>query len=273
MVVTQEAKQRRACLRDVRRGHSAGPRKEVLRYPVRASGCEVHQAHVDGVGQGIIWQNGDELSKLPSPEHFEPELGCEPYPAAAAARPSLPETTGSIAHTALHARSTAVAVVGSCARTRLGGPSSMAAGGACTRAMRFPRRAAASGIRGTGGPTHDVATLCTRNIGEVGARRTEATRDRNSVGPPMETDATSGGAAARNGAGGRKRPAETPCGAHRKLVSMQSPRTSATVPPWARTPGAGRARTPSGTGARTPTVDRARTPSPARTSGADPQRR
>ena len=142
------------------------------------------------------------------------------HPAAAAARPSLPETTGSIAHTALHARSTAAAVVGSCARTRLGGPASMASGDAFTLAMRFPRRA-----RGTGGPAHDVATLCTRNIGEVGARGTASPRDRNSVGPPVEMRDTYGGAAARNGAGGRKPPAETPCGAHRKLVSRQSPRT------------------------------------------------
>ena len=70
-----------------------------------------------------------------------------------------------------------------------------------------------------------------------------------------------------------KRPAEPPCGAHRKLVSRRLPRTSATVLHGARTPGAGRARTPSGAGARTPTVARARTPSRARTSGADPQRR
>jgi hypothetical protein len=110
----------------------------------------------------------------------------------------------------------------------LGGPASMAAGVACTRAMRFPRRGSASGIRGTGGPSHDVATLCTRNIGEVGARCTEAPGERSSVCQPMGTRCTSGGAAARNGAGGRKRPAETPCGAHRELVSRQSPRTSAT---------------------------------------------
>ena len=77
----------------------------------------------------------------------------------------------------------------------------MASGSACTPAMRFPRRAelaAATEIRGTGGPVPDVATLSTRNIGEVGARSTSAPRDRNRVGPPMATRATYGGAAARN---------------------------------------------------------------------------
>jgi hypothetical protein len=89
MVVAQEAKQRGACLRDVRRGHRAGPREEVLRYPVRASGCEVHQTHVDRAGQGIIWQNSDKLSKLPSPEHFVPELGCEAAPGGGRGAPIL----------------------------------------------------------------------------------------------------------------------------------------------------------------------------------------
>ena len=100
----------------------------------------------------------------------------------------------------------------------------MASGSACTPAMRFPRRAelaAATEIRGTGGPAPDVVTLCARNIGEVAAQG-----DRNRVGPPMATRAAYG-AGARNCAGGRKRPAEPPCGAHRKLVSRHYPSWSA----------------------------------------------
>ena len=69
--------------------HRACPREEVLRDPVRASGCEVRQAHVDRAGQGIIWQNGDEFSKLPSQEHFEPELGCEAAPCSGSGAPIL----------------------------------------------------------------------------------------------------------------------------------------------------------------------------------------
>jgi hypothetical protein len=89
MVVSQEAKQRGTCLRDVRRGHCACQSEEVLRDPVRARGCEVRQAHVDCAGQGIIWQNCNEFSKLPSPEHLEPELGCEAAPCSGSDAPIL----------------------------------------------------------------------------------------------------------------------------------------------------------------------------------------
>ena len=47
---------------------------------------------------------------------------------------------------------------------------------------------------------------------------------------------------------GRKRPAEPPCGAHRKLVSRRSPRHSATVLHGAQTPGGDGARTPTSPG-------------------------
>ena len=108
--------------------------------------------------------------------------------------------------------------------------------------------------------------VCQSHTPPVGGRLTERAGNCRPRGPacvPWQPPAGKAGLCAdlmhRLLASG-KRPAEPPCGAHRKLVSRRSPRTSAAVLHGARTPGAGRARTPSGAGARTPTVARARTP-------------
>jgi hypothetical protein len=70
----------------------------------------------------MVRQNGDELGDFPSPKHLELSSDVKPHPAAAAARPSLPDTMGSSAQTALHACKTVIAVVGAHAQMRFAGP-------------------------------------------------------------------------------------------------------------------------------------------------------
>jgi hypothetical protein len=205
MVVAQEAEQRGTRLRDVRRGYRAGPRREVLRDLSGRAAANSDMLML--TARAKAWSGRTATSLAISHRRSTSSLSSDvkPHPAAAAARPCVPDTTGSSAHSALHACKTVMAVVGAPARRRFAGPASMAAGSACTQSLRFPRReAATTGMRVIGGASEGAG----RHAAAAGSVTAPALQ--LDVGAAKRTSDVRGGAAARNGAGGLKRPAGPP---------------------------------------------------------------